>query len=271
MPELNIRNAVLDDIEDIAAISRLTWDGDDYLEERALGWIMDRSLYAGELNGKVVGTFRLSPMPKGVLWMEGLRVHKDYQGRGYGRQLGDASFETGKRIIRSGKSRCLEFSTYINNGESIHISMSQGFSLVNRFILMRREGIETSTEIETFKPLQKDFAGLSQHIPCGWKYPRLCSEGIEWTLQRCDAFRNGEVMFMRTKNSDEATPIRGAEGDPDSFLDGVEAAALKAGDPHSCVVLHESQKSIIERAFERGYDTWEPVDEYNVLIFRYNI
>lgn len=271
MHKLNIRNAVLDDIEDIAAISRLTWDGDDYLEERALGWIMDRSLYAGEVDGKVVGTFRLTPMPKGVLWMEGLRVHKDYQGRGYGRQLGDASVETGKRIIRSGKSRSLEFSTYINNHESIHISKSQGFKVVNRFFLLRKEGIDTSAKIERAEPIQKDFAGLSQHIPVGWKYPRLCPEGIEWALQRCDAFRNGEVMFMKMKNSDEATPVRGAEGDPDGFLDGVEAAAVMAGDSNSCIVLHEMDKSIIERAFDRGYDSWEPVDEYNVLIFRYNI
>jgi GNAT superfamily N-acetyltransferase len=271
MSELNIRIAIMDDIEDIAAISRTTWDGDDYLEKKARRWIRDCSLYAGELDGIVVGTFRLSPMPDGVLWMEGLRVHTDYRGRGFGRQLGDASFETGKKIMGSGSASCMEFSTYFKNDESIHISISQGFRVVNRFILMNREGIESTAKIERIEPSTKDFMSLPGHIPCGWKYPRLCPEGIEWALQRCDAWRRGNVLFLRERNSDEATPLSGSEDDPDSFLDGAEAAVLRAGDSHSCIVLHESDRKVIERAFERGYDTWEPVDDYNVLIFRYSI
>jgi len=167
----------------------------------------------------------------------------------------------------------MEFSTYIKNDESIHISISQGFRVVNRFILMTREGIDSSGEIEKIEPLlsEKDFTGLSEHIPCGWKYPRLCREGIEWALHRCEVWRAGEVLFLKINDSDEATPIRGAEEDPDSFLDGVEAVAMKAGDSNSCIVIHESGKNTIERAFDRGYDTWESVDGYNVLIFRYNI
>ncbi len=271
MSELNIRIAIMDDIEDIAAISRTTWDGDDYLEKKARRWIRDSSLYAGELDGKVVGTFRLSEMPEGVLWMEGLRVHKDYRNRGYGRQLADASFETGKKIIGSGKAKCMEFSTYFKNAESIHISISQGFRVVNRFMLMNREGIDSTALNEKIEPSEADFMSLRGHIPCGWKYPRLCRSGIEWALQRCDAWRRGDTLFLRERNSDETTPLRGAEDDPDSFLDGAEAAASSAGGSHSCIVLHESGKKVIERAFERGYDTWEPVEGCNVLIFRYNI
>lgn len=271
MLKLSIRTAIMDDMEDIAAISRTTWDGDDYLEQKARRWIMDGSLFVGELDGRVVGTFRLSPMPAGVLWMEGLRVHLKYRNHGYGRQLADAAFSTGKKIIGSGKARYMEFSTYIMNDESIHISVSQGFRVVNRFILMTRESIDSSREIERIEPSNRDFMSLTGHIPCGWKYPLLCPEGIKWALNRCDAWRAGEVLFIRKNDSNETTPLRGAEEDPDSFLDGAEAAAMKAGDSDSCIVIHESDKKTIERAFDRGYDTWEPVDGYNVLIFRYEI
>ena len=72
-------------------------------------------------------------------------------------------------------------------------------------------------------------------------------------------------------DSDETTPLRGALDDPDSFLDGAEAAALTAGDSHSCIIVHESCKNVIERAYHRGYGTWEPVDNYNVLVFRYTM
>lgn len=271
MPELRVRIATLNDIEDITDISRTTWDGDDYLEGEAPGWIRGGSLYVGELNGKVVGTFRFTPMPDGVLWLEGLRIHTDYQGRGYGRQLADFSFVKGKRILQSGEAECMEFSTYILNNESIHISMSQGFKVVNRFILMTREGFHSSAEIERTEPSSNDFMGLTGHIPIGWKYPRLCPEGIEWALKRCDAYRIGNVCFLRKKDSDETTPLRGAFDDPDGFLDGAEAAALTAGDSHSCIIVHESWKDLIERAYHRGYNTWEPVDNYNVLVFRYTM
>ncbi len=271
MTKLRVRIATFNDIDGIASISRKTWDGDDYLEEKAPGWIRDGSLYVGELNGKVVGTFRFSPMPDGVLWLEGLRVHNDYQGRGYGRQLADFSFEKGKNILKSGEAECMEFSTYILNNESIHLSMSRGFKAVNRFILMTREGIHSSAEIEGVEPSKSDFTSLTGHIPCGWKYPKLCPEGIKWALKRCDAYRNGDVCFLRKKDSYETTPLSGALDDPDGFLDGTETAASMAGNSHSCIIVHESWKNVIERAYRRGYGTWEPVDNYNVLVFRYTM
>ena len=271
MSELRIRVAVKNDLDDIAAISRTTWDGEDYLENKALEWIRDCTLYAGELDGVVIGTFRISYMPSGVLWLEALRVNLEYRNRGFGRQLADAAFDEGKKIIESGRAECIEFSTYFKNDESIHISILQGFRVVNRFILMNREAIDLTAGIKRIQPSKEDFMSLPGHIPCGWKYPRLCPEGIERALQLCDVWMTGDVLLLREKSSGESTPLRGAEEDPDSFLDGAEAAACEAGGSKSCIILHHSCGKIIEKAFERGYDTWEPADNYNVLIFRYNI
>jgi len=270
MSILKIKRATIENLEDITAISRRTWDGDDYLEEKAPGWIKDGSLYAGEFDGRIVGTFRLSHMPEGVLWLEGLRIHPEYTGHGYGRQMADTAFETGNRIIADGQAECMEFSTYINNHESIHISKSQGFRVVNRYILMSKEGIDSDAEIERIEPSHSVFTDLTDHIPCGWKYPRLCSEGIEWALQRSDVYRTGNSCFLRRTDSDETTPLSGAFENPDSFFEGAEAVAKSAGNSHSCIVLHESAKDMIKIAFNRGYGTWEPVNGYNVLIFRYN-
>jgi len=271
MEKMRIRRACIDDIEAIAGISRTTWDGEDYLEEKAAEWITDRSLFTGELEGEVVGTFRISSMPDKVLWMEGLRIHIDHRGTGLGRELADAAFETARKIIEKGEAECIEFSTYVLNHESIHISRTQGFRLVNRFMLLFSDNIKPSSEVQTFKPSSEDFQELRDHIPCGWKYPRLSSDGIKWALERCDAFRTGQVSFLKKRNSVEAAPLKGAIENPDAFLDAVEAAAFGAVDSRSCIVVHHSGKPIIERAYERGYISWDPVDECNVLIFRYTV
>jgi GNAT superfamily N-acetyltransferase len=271
MMKLVIRLATHEDIEDIAAISRTTWDGEDYLEGKAPGWIEDGSLFAGLLEGKVIGTFRLSPMPASVIWMEALRVREEYKGRGYGRELASAAFGKGKEALETGKAKYLEFSTYFNNVESIHISRSQGFRVVNRFLLMTREGIDSTADIDRCTPVFDDFSSLSGHIACGWKYPQLCQEGADWALNHCDAYRTGNVCFLRRSDSNEVTPLNGAAEEPDLFLDGAEVAARLAGDKNTCIVLHESSGSIIEEAYSRGYNTWEPVETHNILVFRYTL
>ncbi|MBN2586065.1 MAG: GNAT family N-acetyltransferase [Candidatus Fermentibacteraceae bacterium] len=269
MDEMIIRKACPGDIKAIAEISRLTWEGDDYLEGKAPGWISDGTLHVGEYRGSVLGTFRMSPMPCGVIWLEALRVHPDHRGAGMGRRLAGEAFDIGREMIRRGPFRCMEFSTYINNHESIHISVSQGFRPVNRFILMTRDGIGSCGEALAAEPSGTDFTEAVGHIPCGWKYPRLSGEGIEWALRKCDAFRYREVVFLRRKSSDETTPISGSRSDPGGFLEGAEAAASARGEKHCCIVVHESRGDIVDEARRRGYGTWEPVEGYNILVYRY--
>jgi ribosomal protein S18 acetylase RimI-like enzyme len=263
------REARFGDLDDIAEISSLTWEGDDYLGGSAGAWITDGTLRVGEMDGRVIGTFRISPMPCGVIWMEALRVHPEYRGRGLGRRLGGEAFRIGREMMSAGAGDCLEFSTYVNNMESIHISTSQGFRVVNRFMLMSREGAEPGDGAVATKPSPDDFREVGEHIPCGWKFPRSCPEGVEWSLRECQAYRYGDVLLLRKKGSDETTPIAGSRLNPEGFLDGAESVASAAGDGHTCIVVHESRTDVIRLARARGYGTWEPTDGFNVLVFRF--
>ncbi|MFO8184862.1 MAG: GNAT family N-acetyltransferase [Candidatus Aegiribacteria sp.] len=269
MTGISVRKAASEDSEAIAEISRGTWDGEDYLEGRASEWTDDGTLHVGELDGTVVGTFRISPMPDGVLWLEALRILAGFRGRGLGRQLAGAAFGMGRRLIEQGRGRALEFSTYVNNHESIHISTSQGFRLVDGFMLMTREGFPASSGLESCIPSPGMFRETREHIPCGWKYPRACPEGIEWALRRCEGFRYNGVVFLRKRGSGEATPLDGSVRNPPDFLRGAEAAAAAAGSGEVSIVVHESRRDLITAAFREGYSTWEPVSERNVLVFRY--
>lgn len=271
MTGISVRKATLEDSEAIAEISRGTWDGEDYLEERAAEWTGDGTLHVAELEGTVLGTFRISSMPGGVLWLEALRILACYRGRGLGRQLAGAAFRMGRRLIDQGRGGCMEFSTYVNNHESIHISTSQGFRVVDGFMLMTRERIPASKGAESCIPSPDMFRETREHIPCGWKYPRACPEGIEWALRRCEGFRCGGVVFLRKRGSGEATPLDGSVSNPLDFLRGVEAAAAAAGSGEARIVVHESRTDLITMAFREGYSTWEPVSERNVLVFRYPV
>lgn len=269
MDGLTVRKATVDDLGAIADISRLTWEGEDYLEGAAADWIEDGTLYAGVWEDRVAGTFRISSMPCGVLWMEALRIHASLRGRGLGKELASSAFLIGTGMIERGFGDCLEFSTYFNNHESIHISRVQGFEVVNRFLLMYREGIGAATGAVPLTPEEVRFTETAGHIPCGWKYPRACCQGRRWALENCEAWGCRGVAFLRRKGSDEATPVCGSRKDPEGFLDGVEAVASCRGESHANIVLHESRTDLVDAARKRGYYTWEPAGAYNVMVFRY--
>ncbi|MCD4847706.1 MAG: GNAT family N-acetyltransferase, partial [Candidatus Aegiribacteria sp.] len=243
MSELIIRPVCFSDMNDIASISRTTWEGDDYLERLAPSWMEDDGFYIGLLDERGIGTFRITLMPDRVLWFEGLRVHVDYRGKGYGRLLADAALEIAKEKIRTGEARCVEFSTYFLNSESIIISESQGFTRVNGFMLLTKENPEKSISVKTIDVSWKDFAICPGHIPCGWKFPVTCRESMEWVRNRAEIYNLGDVSFMMKNTSGEFTPLKGSSDNPERFLAGAETVASRLGKSDLQIFVHESYGS----------------------------
>jgi hypothetical protein len=208
-------------------------------------------------------------MPDGVLWFEGLRVHVDFRGKGYGRILADAALEIAKERIRNGEAECVEFSTYFLNTESIVISESQGFRRVNGFMLLTKENPGNSTSVKKIEASWKDFAICPGHIPCGWKFPRTCPEGMEWVRTRAEFYSIEDVSFMMKNNSVDFTPLNGSSDNPERFLAGAETVVSRLGKNDLQIFVHETYDSIIEEAYNRDYTTWDPVDGSNILVFRY--
>lgn len=115
----------------ISAISRATWDGDDFLEKVFDAWIADpASPFLGLFqDGELAGCGRLMPFDRRRAWLEGLRVHPSSQGHGLGRAMAH-------RLFRLGGERGFEelyFSTYFRNDASIRISEQAGFSRIAVF------------------------------------------------------------------------------------------------------------------------------------------
>lgn len=86
---LLLRDAVASDKEPILEFCHQTWDWGDYIEFVWDEWFNDPrgGLRVGEAGGRPVGVNKLTLLTPQEGWMEGMRLHPDYRGRGYAHQF----------------------------------------------------------------------------------------------------------------------------------------------------------------------------------------
>ncbi len=87
--ELHCRPARAEDTPDVLALSSLIWEGEDYIPYVWQDWLKDRTglLLVAEHKGTLVGFGKLTCLSAEDWWMEGLRVHPNYERRGVATQL----------------------------------------------------------------------------------------------------------------------------------------------------------------------------------------
>jgi GNAT superfamily N-acetyltransferase len=125
LDDIQLRRAVLSDRADIFAIAARVWDGEDYLPDVIDDWLKPgpAQLIVATLEGQVVGLARYVAEFPGFVWLEGLRVHPERQGRGIAKAL------TGRMIEMAGAAGAdlVALSTYLDNYASQKVSASFGF------------------------------------------------------------------------------------------------------------------------------------------------
>lgn len=89
---VEIRPARESDTADMLEVTRHLWEGHDYVPLEWAGWLADPvgALLVAEHQGRVIGLGRLSCIQAGDWWMQGLRVHPDFEGRGVASQITEA-------------------------------------------------------------------------------------------------------------------------------------------------------------------------------------
>ncbi len=202
--ELLTRTAEPRDREDLAEISRTTWEGHDYLEGVAESWLADSGFIVGELSGRVIACGKISRMPGDVAWLEGLRVHSDFRGRGLGRIMSDRILEEALRLLEEGKFTGIEFSTYINNLESISMAKKQGFRTTELFHVVGIEDFTPPSRPMELTPVDitpEDLAIYREHAPCGWKYIHARErDSLAWLRANAGFWQTpGGVRFLASK------------------------------------------------------------------------
>ncbi|WP_457752123.1 GNAT family N-acetyltransferase [Thermococcus sp.] len=190
-------------IEEMTAVM-----GGDYLPEVFEEWLGDGGFYVLEVDGKVVGTAKLTRFPCGVLWMEGLRVHPDYRGRGLGKRLHSFLIEKALELSRRSHYRAVEFATNPLRSLSAVLAAKTGFSTVAEF---RRFNVSTEDFIPE-EPVSSELAlgdveGLSR-LPVGWYFLKPCGEGIAWVNERTEVYEIDGVKFIAPAGGTTFAPVR---------------------------------------------------------------
>jgi hypothetical protein len=128
--KLVVRRARAEDREAILDLATRIWGGTDYLPLIWDRWLRDRKglLLTATLDGRPVGVSKISVLAPGEVWLEGLRLHPDVQGRGLVRQINRVTFREAAKL----NPRSVRYATGAGNAASRHLGEIRGFWMVAR-------------------------------------------------------------------------------------------------------------------------------------------
>ncbi len=177
------RPALAKDTEGVLELCSHIWDGGDYIPQVWEEWMADPDglLGVAELGGRVAGVFKLTKFQEGEWYLEGLRVHPEFQGRGIAAHIHEYVVETW-RYMGSGLVRLV---THSENVKVHRMCEESGFKRIAEFIPYRApilpEEAENFTLLEMNEaPQALEFVLPSQThalssglINLGWVYGDL--------------------------------------------------------------------------------------------------
>ncbi|NJE60300.1 GNAT family N-acetyltransferase [Thermococcus sp. 21S7] len=262
-----IREAKPEDKPFIEEIARLTWEGEDYLARVFDEWFEDGGFYVLEVDGKVIGTAKLTILPGKVGWLEGLRVHPEYRGRGYGRKLHDFLLGLGERLAREGKIEALEFATYFLNRESISMAEKTGFRVKAKFFVFgANTGDFQPEEPERIEPELSDLTlGL---IPVGWRFVRRSEKALEWIRENAELYDFNGFRFLVSTKGTTFTPLDVGLATLKAMLPAMAWVARERGREGFDVMLPSGVKPLLPGLKRLGLHLWDETEEPDVLVFR---
>ena len=123
---LKIRKVQESDIEDVLEISRHVWQGHDYLPYVIKAWLKDPNshTYGIEVDSHIIGLGSLRLVEKGQTgWMEGLRIHPNYRGKGLANKLTKHIISEARYL----KVQRLRYTTAVDNLASLQLAEKTGF------------------------------------------------------------------------------------------------------------------------------------------------
>jgi GNAT superfamily N-acetyltransferase len=197
------RPALPKDTPEVMQLTRTIWEGEDYVPYVWEDWLADPKglLVIIEFGGRVVGLGKLTQFSDIDWWMEGLRVHPDYERRGIATHLHhfvlDYWYRNGSGIIRlvtasynkpvhhicehTGFQKLVEFTPYLAP------TIESGAREQNEidFVPLDESQVEKVIDIALSSPTLALSAGL---IDLGWQWTTPSIDNIRQAIMRRHAF-----------------------------------------------------------------------------------
>lgn len=251
----------------ISNVAKQIWDGDDYLEKVARQWILDGGFYGMEIDGKLIGTAKMTDLPNRVIWLEGLRIIPEYQKQGYGKKLADFILKLALKQVKKGKADDIEFSTYYLNEESIKMATKVGFKPVEKYYLMTHKPVDPIDVSSHYKLHPTLFEVFPHTLPWGWKFLHSNMKSIRWLNKRVFMYRHGENRYYVGGDQPTVVLVTPAGKWVKDCLP-VMQHLVGAGNSID-VILPEKRKGELAALEAIGFKTWKKDKEDIVEIYRY--
>jgi predicted PurR-regulated permease PerM/GNAT superfamily N-acetyltransferase len=176
-----IRPAWESDKGDMLDLTALMWEGHDYIPQVWSEWLADHEgiLVAAELDSRMVGFGKLTRLGPQEWWMEGLRVHPEFQGLKIGSQISEY-------LITQWKQReggVIRLATSSERIQIHHLCDRLGFRRVGRCWVTAAPSVEGGDC--AFQPLTgadaEEVLALSEKITAAWGTPGLVNNSWRWS------------------------------------------------------------------------------------------
>jgi GNAT superfamily N-acetyltransferase len=188
------RPALAKDTAAVMELSSHIWEGGDYIPQVWDEWMADPDglLGVAELHGRVAGVFKLTKFQQGEWYMEGLRVHPDFQGKGVASHIHNYVLDTWRKM----GSGIIRLTTGSYNLKVHRMCEQSGFTRIAEFIPYRAPSILVDTKnfitLETGEAkqvlnfvLQSPTHALSRGlINLGWVYADPQLKHIEAVIEQ---------------------------------------------------------------------------------------
>ncbi len=217
------RPALPKDTAQALELTRQIWEGQDYVPQVWETWLRDPNglLAVAEYGGHIVGLGKLTRLAADEWWLEGLRVHPQYEGRGIASHLHDYLLHQWQRL-GDGVVRLLTGSF---NQRVQHLCQRSGFQKIGEFTPYTANGLTGGQH--RFQPVRIEeaekalaFALKTRTPTCadglmdvGWQRVNLTLERIEEAVQRQrlwwwrQSAASTQTLLMAREDEDEQGPL----------------------------------------------------------------
>ena len=274
--KLVIRRARPSDKDAILEVSSSIWGGEDYLPLVWDRWMADRdgAFLVVTHDGKPIGSSKITLLAPGEVWLEGLRLHTSFHGRGLSHRIHSATFREASRL----KPRSVRYSTWIGNEASRHIAEKYGFWLVAVTTWMwgsvgrrspLRSRLATAHDIDELVDYIRQsecYESASGLAGVGWKFPelnlrrikRLVSRGQALVLPQRGRIRAAALFDIGVIDNDVCLGFAdGSDDDIATLARDVLSIARETGRDEASAMLPEGR--IAETVFRAGFDKEAPL------------